>query len=139
MFYVNKTTAIDVQVFHNIAVDEMGRPTGMADGFKPGDPLLHVASWLTTVTADDDQVLRTVWHIFNVGDDEEFGPTYAVALEYRLRGNRSLSKGDVVRIGLEHYSVDGNGFTRRSIADINYDTNSLSQPGSVRIGAVVTH
>ncbi len=39
------------------------------------------------------------FEIFNVGDDPAFGEPDPRAVEYRKRGNRSLSVGDVVQVG----------------------------------------
>lgn len=46
-----------------------------------------------------ETVLEHAFHAFNVGDPE----TSEVVREYRLRGLRSLSVGDAVRIGDDTY------------------------------------
>jgi hypothetical protein len=99
-----------VRIFHNVTRDEDGRPTGYTYGYRPTDKVVHVATWHVTRAPsgsmrDNDSILNEAWKVFNVGDDPEFGETYAVALEYRRRRNRSLSLGDVVQIDDMYYGL----------------------------------
>ncbi len=88
---------MNVRVFHNVAIDTSGRHAGLVDGYRQGHPLTEVAR-LTIDDDDDIAVLEEVFRLFNVGDDSEYGEPDPRALEYRFRGNRSLSVGDVVTL-----------------------------------------
>lgn len=83
-----------VIIWHNITTDDQGRPLGMLDGYKHGHILVPVASYEAEGT--DAELLASAFQIFNVGDDPDFGEPNPLAQLYRLRGNRSLSVGDVV-------------------------------------------
>lgn len=56
--------------------------------------------------ASVDPLLNKVYRLFNVGDDPAFGTPAPVALAYRARRLRSLSKGDVVKIDGDAYALD---------------------------------
>jgi hypothetical protein len=36
---------ITVTIWHNVAVDGQGRPTGMLEGYQPGDPVVRVFTY----------------------------------------------------------------------------------------------
>lgn len=61
-------------------------------------------------TSNDLCVANHAWMLFNVGDDPEFGKPDPRAVDYRKRGNRSLSIGDVVAVEGRFYQVTGNGW-----------------------------
>lgn len=87
----------DVTVYHNSQEDEHGRHVGMLDGYLHGHVLVPVARY-TEDCILDVHACELAFHLFNVGDDPTFGTPDERAIEYRRRGNRSLSKGDVVCI-----------------------------------------
>ncbi len=88
-----------VTVFHNIATDPQGRSVGMLDGYQVGHPLVPVATYPHETSSDLPEVIcDAAFRLFNVGDDPERGTPDPRAVLYRARGNRSMSKGDVVRI-----------------------------------------
>lgn len=100
-------------VWHNIACDPTDRDRRAGyDGYQPGQPLMRVARY--TVEDHDstpspvlaDQAFR----LFNVGDDPEFGVPDPRAVEYRKRGNRSLSKGDVVQVDTRWWACSSRGW-----------------------------
>ena len=99
---------LHMRVYHNVARDAAGRPLGMLDGYAPDHPVALVAELHLPTTGDDladvASTLATVFHLFNVGDDPEFGTPDPRAVDYRLRGNRSLSVGDVVALGDQHFA-----------------------------------
>lgn len=92
-----------ITVFHNVSTDEHGRLVGMLDGYQPGHALVPVAEYVRDVPDTTDfhelrKAAEEAYHVFNVGDDPDFGTPDERALVYRRRGNRSLSVGDVVRV-----------------------------------------
>jgi hypothetical protein len=97
-----------IRVYHNVARDPAGRPLGMLDGYAPDHPVALVAELHLPTTGvapmDAASTLATVFRLFNVGDDPEFGTPDPHAIEYRSRGNRSLSVGDVVAVGDRHFA-----------------------------------
>lgn len=70
-------------------------PTSLR-GYDPGHQLVEVAAYLAK--SDGMKVLDDAFQIFNVGDNPSFGTPDPRAVAYRLRGNRSLSVGDVVAV-----------------------------------------
>ncbi len=101
---------VSVQVFHNVERDSQGRPVGMMDGFQPHHPVSPVAELRLPAGYGFQRVCGWVFHLFNVGDDPDFGTPDAVAIAYRERGNRSLSVGDVVRVADDWYACKGVGW-----------------------------
>jgi hypothetical protein len=89
---------IKVLVHHNVATDEQERPLGMLDGYAARHPTMLVATFTADEPADDLAACEQAFRLFNVGDDPEFGQPDLRAVDYRQRGNRSLSVGDVVEI-----------------------------------------
>lgn len=95
-----------VTILHNTGPDHYS-------GYKYGDPLTVVAEYdVAAVEADIPNVLEDAFTIFNVGDDPAFtrGQPYELAVQYRKRGNRSLSVGDVIWLDTAAYAVDRIGF-----------------------------
>ena len=103
-----------VTVYHNVATDPQGRTLGMLDGYAPGHPLVPVATY-TDDGGDPTAVAEEAFRLFNVGDDPDMGTPDARALAYRARGNRSLSKGDVV------HCTDGQGHWWLACASRGWD------------------
>lgn len=99
-----------LRVYHNVARDEADRPVGMLDGYQPGHAVALVAR-LTLRAPTDLDACDIAFRLFNVGDDPEFGPPDARAVEYRQRGNRSLSTGDVVAVNGRFYACARVGWT----------------------------
>jgi hypothetical protein len=89
------TMRATVTVFHNVCRD--GEP--MLTGYRPSDVLVPVATWTVRRWRDPEEVAEDAFRLLNVGEDPVFGKPDPVAVEYRQRGNRSLSVGDVVRVG----------------------------------------
>lgn len=90
---MNLTTAY---VFHNVAANERGWPLGMVEGHRPEHEIVLVAKLDVDADRDHLVICEAIHLLFNVGDDPEFGKPNQRAIDYRARGNRSLSRGDVV-------------------------------------------
>lgn len=107
------TTDRIVNVYLNVARDELDRPTALFDGYKAGDPLRH--SFRLPLT-DAEQELspstlaEKVYDLLNIGDDPTFGTPDERAVAYRLALLRSLSVGDVLEIDGQYLAVAGMGF-----------------------------
>lgn len=104
-----RTTRDDlVTVYHNIATDDVGRLVAMMDGYQVGHPLVPVAQFkadaLEGVLGTAALVLEAVYRELNIGEQG------SVAHAYRARGNRSLSVGDVVRIGENRFACASFGW-----------------------------
>jgi hypothetical protein len=84
------TMRATVTVFHNVCRD--GEP--MLTGYRPSDVLVPVATWTVRRWRDPEEVAEDAFRLLNVGEDPVFGKPDPVAVEYRQRGNRSLSVGD---------------------------------------------
>lgn len=100
-----------ITVFHNVSTDNVGRLLGMLDGYQPGHALVPVAEYedrsskVEPMEAAHDAA-NEAYRLFNVGDDPTFGTPSVLAVDYRKRGNRSLSVGDVIHVLIrDHYSV----------------------------------
>jgi hypothetical protein len=105
-----------INVYHNVAQDYAGRPLGMLDGYEITHELALVATVQVAeergVQYADSEHAEAMFHLFNVGDDPEYGTPDPIAQEYRFRGNRSLSVGDVVEIDGRAYAVGRVGYRR---------------------------
>jgi hypothetical protein len=105
-----------VTVFLNETKDDCGRSLGYF-GYQT-DHVLRLAQSATvaeimggsTIDWDDQRVLDRVFHLFNVGDDPDFGTPSPVAVSYRTRRNRSLSVGDVVMLDGRSYACAESGW-----------------------------
>lgn len=88
-------------VFHNLDSRFMGYETGnrLVPVFQHGFENDHVFD-----------ILNHIWWLLNVGDDPDLGGPNPLATEYRARRNRSLSVGDVVKLGDEWWVVADFGF-----------------------------
>lgn len=95
-----------VTIFHNVATDHQGRHLGMLDGYGAGHPVIMVARYETEASDPCDEA----YFLFNVGHDPEFGKPSLIAQEYRFRGNRSLSVGDVVEYDRRYYACASAGW-----------------------------
>lgn len=104
-----------VTILHNAATDEQGRPMGFHDGYLPHHELKRVFAFTLEREghpADDTYVLGNVYHLFNVGDDPEWGEPSPIAVAYRAKRLRSLSVGDVVILDGRAYQCDHSGWSR---------------------------
>jgi hypothetical protein len=85
------------------------------DGFKEADPLVLAAEYRVGVEMIDsgsaNPILNQAFRELNIDD-----PTAEWAVEYRARGRRSLSVGDVVVVGEIAYAVDRVGWKPVSIS-----------------------
>jgi hypothetical protein len=102
-----------VTIFHNVTHDGFGRNVGFF-GYQPGHALVPVFVYDDSLS-EFTEVCEQAFHLFNVGDDPEFGTPDERALAYRKARNRSLSTGDVVMVNIgdvEHwYSCASIGWT----------------------------
>lgn len=112
-----KPRTMQVRAYHNVERDRFGRPLGMLDGYQAARDrlvLVYEANWPVTkevrAGAAHLAVCEKLFTLLNVGDDPEFGEPDATAVEYRGRGNRSLSVGDVVSIDGRFYTCASIGF-----------------------------
>ena len=105
-----------IKVFHNVSVTPEGHPAGMLDGYHQGHDLALVATVRVVrepgVQKADEELAEEMFALFNVGDDPAYGEPSLIAQEYRFRGNRSLSVGDVVEVDGRPYAVARFGYTR---------------------------
>lgn len=107
---------MNVEVYHNVATDDQGRHIGMLDGYMPQHPIVMVAQFRYDELPSSYAAAEFAYRVLNVGDDPEFTdqekPEAAIAREYRSRGNRSLSVGDVVKVEDDWLKCDHIGFSR---------------------------
>lgn len=100
-------TPVWVRVFHN----NHARGAFLT-GYVPGLTVTEVFTYTTSPKAgtSDHEVAEEAFELFNIGDDPEFGTPDRRAVDYRARGNRSLSVGDVLAIDGRFFSCDSNGW-----------------------------
>ncbi|MBS2550480.1 hypothetical protein KGQ19_26775 [Catenulispora sp. NL8] len=94
---------VHVRAFHNL--------DARFDTYAPGHRL-HEVFTDTAADVDPYDICDDVWTLLNVGDDPTFGPPDPRAVDYRRRGHRSLSIGDVVAVGEQFFAVADGVFTR---------------------------
>lgn len=117
-------STVDVRIYHNIADDHFF-------GYQTGHPIVLVCT-LRQAAASDEVILEQMFHLFNVGDDPDFGTPDPRAVEYRRRRNRSLSVGDVVDIAGRLYACAGTGWTPVTAPTLSTD----SVPGTTYLHIV---
>lgn len=99
---------IHVQAFHNLASSFLG--------YHPGARVVRVFAADQPTTGDVAAVCDSVFMLLNIGDDPQYGPPDPRAVEYRARGNRSLSIGDVIALSCgpdadpDYYAISSAGF-----------------------------
>jgi hypothetical protein len=102
-----------IRAYHNVAVDSVGRPLGILDGYRPEHPVALVFETDIPIKVETPaEAVEIVWMLLNVGDlvgGDDFTPDRR-AVTYRERGNRSLSVGDVVEIDGQFYAAGQMGF-----------------------------
>ena len=103
-----RTTA-RVRVFHNNEV-----PESFLRGYETGQTVTEVFAFDETnfdpKIHDHLSLAEHAFELLNIGDDPEFGTPDQRAVDYRRRGNRSLSVGDVLAIDERFLSCDRIGF-----------------------------
>lgn len=128
-----------VRVFHNNNPRD-----GMVFGFRPTDSVTEVFRY----RIEDESRFKTeldipehVYAMFNVGHDPEItNPVDPQAVVYRLRGNRSLSIGDIVSL------VDDTDTARYyAVAAFGWDllttpprVDNQEQPGTTPWDAIIS-
>ena len=100
---------ITVTVFHNVARDGQGRPTGMLDGYQPGDPVVCVFAYQASPGRPAEEIAEEAFAICNGHPADADGKE--LARRYYGRELRSLSKGDVVAVGEAALAVGRVGWT----------------------------
>lgn len=100
-----------VTVYHNVALDHAGRHLGWLDGFRAAHPVTPVFS-AEVPDGPDLDVCDEVFRLLNIGDDPSFGQPDPRAQQYRMRGNRSMSVGDLTRIDGRFYACTDDGWQR---------------------------
>ncbi|KOV84793.1 hypothetical protein [Nocardia sp. NRRL S-836] len=98
--------AVPVRVFHNNDAS-----ASLLNGYQPGSTVTEVYLYIEDAL-DDHVLLDRAFDLFNIDPDPELGAPDERAVEYRSRGNRSLSVGDVVAVGDRFYAVDHTGWRR---------------------------
>lgn len=75
--------------------------------YQPGDVMYRAFDYTVTASSldEDTAVCEQAFEWFNVGEN-------SYAKEYRAKGNRSLSVGDVVVVDEQAYAVDSFGWTK---------------------------
>jgi hypothetical protein len=81
---------ITVTIFHNVARDGQGRPTGMLDGYHPGDPVVRVFTYQADPAGrDPEQIAEEAFAICNGHPSDAGGAD--LSRRYYERELRSLS------------------------------------------------
>ncbi|GGM67677.1 hypothetical protein GCM10012275_42840 [Longimycelium tulufanense] len=96
-----------VRVYHNLS------PAAMVFGYGRTDRCVLVYAYdepIPTPAPSDLDRLERIFELFNVGKDPEFGTPDRRAVDYRARGNRSLSVGDVVALDDRVYACAATGW-----------------------------
>lgn len=100
--------AVWVRVFHN---NHRARGAFLR-GWLPGQTVTEVFTYTALIEGDvhDHDLAEQAFELFNIGDDPDFGTPDPRAEDYRARGNRSLSTGDVLAIDGRFHSCDSSGW-----------------------------
>ena len=81
---------ITVTIWHNVARDGEGRPTGMLDGYRPGDPVVRVFTYQADPAGrDPEQIAEEAFAICNGHPSGASGA--GLSRRYYQRELRSLS------------------------------------------------
>jgi hypothetical protein len=133
-------TTITVTIWHNAAVDDQGRHTGMLQGYQPGDPMVRVFTYQADPAADPEEIAEEAFAICNGHPSDAAGED--LARRYYARELRSVSKGDVVAVGEVALAVASVGWipVRGSLHEVRTDeygpTRSRRQAPSPGTGQV---
>lgn len=110
-----------VTVFHNVARGPDNRHINF-DGYRPGQPLVPVFAYdVELLDGGMPELLliaETAFEAFNVDPDLLSDRRRELATRYRARSLRSLSVGDVLRLGDTALACDPVGF-REVPGDLN--------------------
>lgn len=91
-------TTITVTIWHNVARDRHDRPTGMLEGYQPGDPAVRVFTYQADPAGrTPEEIAEEAFAICNGHPRDARGED--LARRYYERELRSLSVGDVVAVG----------------------------------------
>jgi hypothetical protein len=119
-----------VTVYHNVARDSGGRRVNF-DGYQQGHPLVPVFTYdidlLGGGLAERRRIAEAAFEAFNADPEMLQGKQRQLAASYRERRLRSLSVGDVVRVGGIALACAPVGFR-----EIGGDLNEarVSEPGT---------
>ena len=81
---------ITVTIFHNVARDGEGRPTGMLDGYQPGDQVVRVFTYRADPAGrDPEEIAEEAFAICNGHPSDACGAD--LSRRYYQRELRSLS------------------------------------------------
>ena len=112
---------MQVTVYHNVARGPDDRHINF-DGYQPGQPLVPVFAYdVELLDGGMEELLliaETAFEAFNVDPDLLPDRTRDLATRYRARSLRSLSVGDVLRLGDTALACDPVGF-REVPAELN--------------------
>jgi hypothetical protein len=101
---------ITITIFHNVARDGEGRPTGMLDGYQPGDPVVRVFTYQADPAGRSaEAIAEEAFAICNGHPGDPDGEE--LSRRYYARQLRSLSVGDVVAVGEAGLAVGRVGWT----------------------------
>jgi len=93
------TATITVSIWHNVTRDSEGRPTGYF-GFNPGDSMVRVFTYQAPADGRPaEAVAEEAFEAFNADPELLTGRQLELAIRYRNRALRSLSRGDLVVVG----------------------------------------
>jgi hypothetical protein len=127
---------ITVTIWHNVAVDGQGRPTGMLEGYQPGDPVVRVFTYQADPAGrTPEQIAEEAFAIGNGHPGDARGED--LARRYYQRQLRSLSVGDVVAAGEAGLAVGRVGWTQiqgglNEVRASEHGTRPLPAPGQDR-------
>jgi len=115
-----------VTIYHNISRDAFfGLNTVLTDDGKATQPGTHPLVKVYAYEIDMWKAggFEALWKALNVGDDPEFNgdmplADVLLAQAYRERKLRSLSVGDVVRVGNRWFTVASAGWTEVKAAEL---------------------
>lgn len=106
----------------------------IANGYDPATSVMVEVLAYDDDAADHHDALETAFERLNVGDDPEFGTPHADALVYRMRGNQSLSVGDVVACDRSFYACAPSGWQPiahpQLVTPVQPGTTSIAPPTS---------
>lgn len=117
---------IHVQAFHNLSPSFLG--------YRPGARMARVFAADQPTTGDVAAVGDHVFMLLSIGDDPQFGTPDPLAVEYRARGNRNLSMGDVVALSCgpdadpDYYAISSAGFIPVEVPNIVTVTGRCTIP-----------
>jgi hypothetical protein len=104
------TITITITIWHNVARDLDDRPTGMLEGYHPGDPMVRVFTYQADPAGrTPEQIAEEAFAICNGHPADAAGED--LARRYYERELRSLSVGDIVAVGEAGLAVGRVGWT----------------------------